>query len=134
MSYKHLINPPHLAPPRGFTHGIMVEGGRLLFLAGQDGSNGEGRITAPGDLVAQYEQAVRNVQAVLAAAGGTLQDIVRLTIYVTDCPAYRAHLRRIGEVHRAHFGRYYPAAALVEVKSLFHDEALVELEAIAVIG
>jgi enamine deaminase RidA (YjgF/YER057c/UK114 family) len=59
---------------------------------------------------------------------------VRLTIYVTDKVAYRANLGPLGETYRSYFGRYYPAITLVEVKSLFDDEALVEIEAIAVIA
>ena len=131
MSKKELINPPELAKPRGYTHGILTVGGRLLFLGGQDASNAEGRIVAAGDIAGQYEQAVKNLQAVVAAAGGHLTDIVKLNIYATDRALYRAHLREIGEAHRAHFGDYYPTMAFFEVKSLFQDEALIELEGIA---
>ncbi len=62
---KTIINPPALAPAVGFSHGILVTGGRLLFLAGQTGSNVEGQIIAPGDLVAQFEQTLRNLQIVV---------------------------------------------------------------------
>ena len=109
MSERQIINPPELAKPRGFNHGIVVEGGRLLMLAGQDASDGEGRIVAPGDLIAQYEQVIKNLKTVVEAAGGELQDIVKLNIYVTDCAAYRAQLKPLGEIHRAYFGRRYPA-------------------------
>jgi enamine deaminase RidA (YjgF/YER057c/UK114 family) len=134
MSKKTLINPPELVPPRGYNHGLLVEGGRLLFLAGQDGSNAAGQIEAPGDLPAQYEQAIRNLKTVVEAAGGALQDIVKLNIYVTDRAAYRAELRRIGEIHRAYFGRYYPTMALFEVNGMFNDDAMIELEGIAVLS
>ncbi|HEY6402744.1 MAG TPA: RidA family protein, partial [Blastocatellia bacterium] len=115
MSEREIINPPELARPRGFNHGIAVEGGRLLMLAGQDASNSEGRIVAHGDLVAQYAQVVRNLKIVVEAAGGALQDIVKLNIYVTDRDAYREQLRALGEIHRAYFGGHYPAMALFEV-------------------
>ena len=128
---KQMINPAGLAPPRGFTHGILVSGGRLLFLAGQDASDAEGRIIAPGDLVAQDEQVVRNLKAVVESAGGTLQDIVKLNIYVTDRDAYRAQLKPLGEIHRAYFDRHYPATALFEVKGLFNPDAMIEMEGIA---
>src|SRR5215510_1846416 len=68
MSEREIINPPELIRPRGFSHGIIVEGGRLLMLAGQDASDAEGRIIAPGDLVAQFEQVVRNLKTVVEAA------------------------------------------------------------------
>ncbi|HKQ73976.1 MAG TPA: RidA family protein [Blastocatellia bacterium] len=126
-----IINPPELAKPRGFSHGIVVEGGRLLMLAGQDASDAEGRIASPGDLLAQFEQVVKNLKAVVEAVGGTLQDIVKLTIYVTDRDAYRAQLARLGEIHRAYFGRHYPAMALFEVKGLFNADAMIEMEGIA---
>ncbi|MDQ4077707.1 MAG: RidA family protein [Chloroflexota bacterium] len=131
---KEIINPEVLAPPRGFNHGVVSEGGRLLFLAGQDGSDGEGRIVAPGDLVAQFEQVLRNLQTVVEAAGGQMQDIVKLNIFVADRDAYRAQLKALGEVHRRYFGAYYPAMALFEVSGFFQDEALIELEGMAVIG
>lgn len=131
MSERKIINPPELAQPRGFSHGIVVEGGRLLMLAGQDASDAEGRIVAPGDIVAQYGQIVRNLKAVVEAAGGDLRDIVKLNIYVTDRDAYRAQLKPLGEIHRACFGRHYPAIALFEVKGLFNPDAMIEMEGIA---
>jgi len=128
---REIINPPELVRPRGFSHGVVVEGGRLLMLAGQDASDAEGRVIAPGDLVAQYEQVVKNLKAVVEAAGGRLQDVVKLNIYVTDRDAYRAQLKQLGEIHRAYFGRHYPAMALFEVKGLFNPDAMIEMEGIA---
>jgi enamine deaminase RidA (YjgF/YER057c/UK114 family) len=131
MSEREIINPPELAKPRGFSHGIVVEGGRLLMLAGQDASDTGGVIRNPGDLLAQYEQVVKNLKAVVEAAGGTLQDVVKLNIYVTDRDAYRAQLRPLGEIYRAYFGRHYPAMALFEVKGLFNPDAMIEMEGVA---
>lgn len=128
---RQIINPPELIRPRGFSHGILVEGGRLLMLAGQDASDPEGRIAAPGELVAQYEQVIKNLKAVVEAAGGELQDIVKLNIYVTDCDAYRAQLKPLGDIYRTYFGRHYPAMALFEVKALFNPDAVIEMEGIA---
>ncbi len=130
---KTIINPPTLARPTGFNHGILVTGGRLLFLAGQTGSNAEGQIIAPGNLVAQYEQTLRNLQAVVEAAGGKMQDITKLNIFVRDRDDYLAHLKSLGAVHRSFFGAYYPAMALFEVSRFFQDETLVEIEGLAVI-
>ncbi len=131
---KTVINPPTLARPIGFSHGILVKGGRLLFLAGQTGSNAEGQIISPGDVVAQYEQALRNLEAVVEAAGGKMQDITKLNIFVRDRDDYLAHLKSLGVVHRSFFGAFYPAMALFEVSRFFQDETLVELEGLAVIG
>lgn len=131
---KTLINPPALPRPSGFNHGILVTGGHLLFLAGQTASDAEGRITAPADLVTQYEQVLRNLQAVVEAAGGTMQDIVKITIFVRDRNDYLAHLKPLGKVHKAFFGSYYPATALFEISRFFQDEALVEIEGVAVLA
>src|SRR5215510_14043293 len=81
---KTIINPPDLAKPSGFSHGIVTQGGRMLFLAGQPGLDVSGKIASPGDLVAQFTQALANLKVVIEAAGGQMSDIVKLTIYVTD--------------------------------------------------
>jgi len=130
---KTIINPPALANAVGFSHGILVTGGRLLFLAGQTGSDAEGQIIAPGDLVAQYEQTLRNLQTVVEAAGGNMQDITKLNIFIRDRDDYLAHLKPLGIVHRTFFGAYYPAMALFEVSGFFQNETLVEIEGFAVI-
>ena len=131
---KIIVNPPDLAPPRGFNHGILTSGGRLLFLAGQDAGDASGRIVAPGDLPAQFEQVLRNLRAVVEAAGGTMQDIVKLNVFVADRDAYRAQLKPLGRIFRDYFGDYYPAMALFEVSKFYQDDALVEMEGFAVIG
>lgn len=130
---KTIINPPTLARPSGFNHGIIVTGGRLLFLAGQTASDKEGRIVAPGDLVAQYIQVLRNLKTVVEAAEGTMQDIVKITIFVSDRDDYLANLRALGKAHQAFFGSYYPATALLEISRFFQDEALIEIEGLAVL-
>jgi enamine deaminase RidA (YjgF/YER057c/UK114 family) len=131
---KRLVNPAALAPPRGFNHGILTSGGQWLFLAGQDASDAQGRIVAPGDVVAQYEQALRNVLAVVTEAGGAMTDIVQFTIFVKDRSDYVSKLKPLGEAHRRYFGAHYPAMALFEVAGFFQAEALVEVQGIAVIG
>lgn len=131
---KAIINPPSLARPRGFSHGVLVTGGMLLFLAGQTASDAEGQIVAPGNLVAQYEHTLRNLQTVVEAAGGKIQDIVKLTIFVRDRDSYVAQLKALGNVHRTLFGNYYPAMALFEVPRFYQDDALIEIEGMAVIG
>lgn len=139
-----VLNPAALPPPSGFSHGVLADGGRLLFLAGQTGTDvgaahevtlgADGAIAAPKDLVAQFARALANLQLVVAEAGGRMTDVVKLTIYVTDKAAYRASLASLGAAYREVFGRYYPAMTLVEVTSLFDDRALVEIDGLAVLG
>jgi enamine deaminase RidA (YjgF/YER057c/UK114 family) len=130
---REIINPPGLVAPRGFNHGILTKGGRLLFLAGQDATGADGRIVAPGDLVAQFAQALSNLTTVVEAAGGRTEHVVRLTIYVKSRDDYVAKLKPLGEVYRGYFGGHYPAMALFEVGGFFQPEALVEVEGIAVL-
>jgi enamine deaminase RidA (YjgF/YER057c/UK114 family) len=131
---KQLINPASLPSPRGFNHGILVTGGKLLFLAGQDAGDAAGKIVAPGDLVAQFEQVLHNLQAVVEAAGGTMQDIVKLNIFVKDRADYVAKLKPLGQVFRSYFGDYYPTMALFEVSGFFQEDNLIEMEGIAVLN
>ncbi|MBM4422351.1 MAG: RidA family protein [Chloroflexi bacterium] len=131
---KTIVNPSSLAKPSGYSNGFMIDGGRLLVLAGQTGMDVTGRIASPGDIVAQFRQALSNLQAVIAEAGGAMTDIVKLNIFVTERDAYKTNLKPIGEVYRSFFGRHYPAMTLVEVKRLFDDEAMIEIEGWAVIG
>ncbi|MBF6592367.1 MAG: RidA family protein [Ktedonobacterales bacterium] len=130
---KDIINPAGLARPRGFNHGILVTGGRLLFLAGQDASDGDGAIVAPADLVAQSRQVLHNLHAVVHEAGGAMRDIVQLNVYVRDRDAYVAALKPLGQLFREYFGDYYPTMALFEISRLFQDAALIEMEGIAVL-
>lgn len=104
-----------------------------MYLAGQTGMDAAGTIVAVNDLVGQFRQALANLQAVLDEAGAQMTDIVKLTLFVTDKKNYQANVRAIGQVYREFFGRYYPAMTLVEVKSLWDDAALVEIEGVAVI-
>jgi enamine deaminase RidA (YjgF/YER057c/UK114 family) len=132
--HKTIINPESFVKPSGYSNAVMVEGGRVLFLAGQTGMDHTGAIAHSGDLVAQFNKALENIQVVIEEAGGAMTDIVKLTLFVTDKAAYKANLKPIGAAYRAFFGRYYPAMTLLEVKSLFDDHALIEIEGFAVIG
>ncbi|HZE93186.1 MAG TPA: RidA family protein [Gemmatimonadales bacterium] len=122
-----IINPESFgARPSGWNHGMLAEqGGRILFVAGQ--------IVPVGDFVAQWDGALGRVMAVVRAAGGQPENVGRMVVYLTDRPAYLANLTPLGEVHRKHMGRHYPAMAVVEVKSLMDSKALVEIEAVAVL-
>lgn len=131
---KEIINPSSLPAPRGFNHGLLTIGGRLLFLAGQDASDGDGKIVAPDDILAQCQQVLHNLHAVVHEAGGQMADIVKLNVFVTSRDAYVAQLKPLGRLFREYFGDYYPAMALFEVKGLFQPEALIEMEGFAVLG
>lgn len=129
---KDIVNPPSLAEPRGFNHGLRVSDGHLVFLAGQDASGPDGDIVAPGDLVGQFEQVMANLDAVVTAAGGSSEDIVKLNVFVSDAERYRSELGALGDV----FSRYvetYPAMALFEVSGFFKEDAMIEMEGFAVV-
>ncbi len=124
------LKPKGLGPARGFSH-VTVAGG-TVWVAGQIGSDDSGALVEPADVVAQFGRAIRNVAAALEAAGCKPEDTVKLTYYVTDLPIYKQNLSAIGEAYRGVFGHHYPATTLVEVSSLFDDDAMVEIEAVAV--
>ncbi len=124
------INPKELSPASGFSHATVA--GDFIWLGGQIGSDATGKVAAPGDIVAQFARAIGNVSTALRAAGSTPADAVKLTYYVTDVKAYKANLKAIGSAYRDVFGRHFPATTLVEVRSLFHPDALVEIEAVAI--
>ena len=129
-----IVNPEELGAPRGWSNGMLAQaGGRTLFIAGQTARDVSGQVPA-ADFVSQFDRALGNVLAVLGAAGGEPQDIGRLTIYVTDVAQYRGSLKPLGEVYRKRMGRHYPAMALVEVRSLVDPNAVVEIEATAVLS
>lgn len=127
------IAPPELPPPIGFSHAIATRGGRIVWLAGQNGTDSAGTVVAPGDLVGQTDQALVNILACVAAAGGGAEDIVKLHLYVSDVSAYRAARRELGEVWRKHFGKSYPAMMLLGVTGFFEPDALIEIDGYAVI-
>jgi enamine deaminase RidA (YjgF/YER057c/UK114 family) len=130
---KRVVTPASLVKPVGFSHGISASG-RFVFLAGQIAVDSEGKLVAPGDVVEQYRQVLRNLQAVVEEAGGQMSDIVKLTMYVKDRDDYRAHLKELGRVHKDFFGSYYPATALVEISRFFEEGVLIEIEGIAVLA
>jgi enamine deaminase RidA (YjgF/YER057c/UK114 family) len=125
------LNPKTLATPRGYSHGMVGEG-RVLFVAGQIGWDARG-VLVSDRFVDQFDQALANVLAVVAEAGGTPSSIGRFTIFVVDKSEYVSATKEIGERYRARMGTHFPAMTLVEVKSLLEPGARVEIEATAVI-
>ena len=125
------INPETLAPPIGFSHAVIAEG-RFIFLAGQTALNNEGGIVGDG-IVSQFEKALINLVTALREAGGTPEDLVKITIFSVDPVDYRAHSREIGKTWQSLLGKNFPAMTLVGVTRLWDDAALVEIEGIACI-
>jgi enamine deaminase RidA (YjgF/YER057c/UK114 family) len=127
-----MINPAAFSKPSGYNNGILVEGGKLLFVAGQVGWDLEKRIVSD-HFTDQFAQALENVLAVVREAGGAPESIVRLQIFVIDKREYLSELRAIGAVYRQLMGRHFPAMTLVEVAGLVEESARVEIEAIAAV-
>lgn len=126
-----ILQPPGWAQPKGYANGIAARG-TLVFVGGQVGWNAAQQFESD-DFVAQAAQALRNVVAVLAEAGGRPEHIARMTWYVLDKREYLASYRALGATYREIIGRHYPAMTAVEVTALMEDRARVEIEATAVI-
>jgi enamine deaminase RidA (YjgF/YER057c/UK114 family) len=127
------INPDELARPSGFSHAVSVTERRMVFLAGQIGMDLDGKVVA-GGVVAQFEQALANLLTALAAAGGRPEDLVSVTLYITDLEDYQAHGKEIGAVWRKLAGTEYPAMAGVGVTRLWIPDALVEIQGVAAVS
>jgi enamine deaminase RidA (YjgF/YER057c/UK114 family) len=127
-----IVTAQELPAPVGYAHAVIAAPGRTVHLGGQTAQASDGTIFGT-TIVEQFDLAARNLVAALQAAGGQPDDLVSLQIFVTDLPAYRASLRELGSVWRTHFGRRYPAMAVLGVTELFDTSALVELVGVAVI-
>jgi enamine deaminase RidA (YjgF/YER057c/UK114 family) len=123
--------PPGWPRPKGYANGVEAEG-RLVFVAGQIGWTPDGKFEAV-TLPAQFAQTLDNTLAVLREAGAGPEHVARMTWYITDKRAYLAALSDIGAVWREKMGKNYPAMAVVEVKALIEDAALIEIETTAVV-
>jgi enamine deaminase RidA (YjgF/YER057c/UK114 family) len=127
-----IVNPESLAPPVGFSHAVIAAPGRHVFLGGQTAHGPDGRVHGT-TVVEQFDRAAANLVTALAAADALPEHLVSLQIFVTDASEYRGSLPELGEAYRRHFGRHYPALALLEVTELFDPEAKLELVAEAVV-
>lgn len=126
-----IVQPEGWPRPRGYANGIIATG-RTLHVAGQIGWD-ESEQMVGDDVASQWGQALDNVLAVVRAAGGTPEQVVRLTIYCTDLDAYRNGTRQLGGLYRERFGKHFPVMALVGVAGLVHPGAKIEIEATAVL-
>jgi enamine deaminase RidA (YjgF/YER057c/UK114 family) len=127
-----VLQPPGWAAPIGYANGIAVNAGRIVFIAGQVGWNAQQHFESP-DIVPQFVQALKNVLAVLAQAGGEARHICRMTAYCCDKPAYLAARRALGAIWREQMGSHYPAMSMIFVTDLLDSPGKIELEATAVI-
>ncbi|MGD9862857.1 MAG: RidA family protein [Pseudodonghicola sp.] len=127
-----VIHPEGWAPAKGYANGVLAGDG-TLYIGGQIGWTAEQKFESH-DFIGQMEQALRNILAVVEAAGGTAADITRLTWFVKSKAEYMAHQAEIGRSYRAVLGRNFPAMSLLVVADLLEDEALLEIEATAFIG
>lgn len=127
-----IIQPEGWKTPRGYANGILTVGG-TLHIGGQIGWNAD-QVFECHDFLGQCKQALANVRAVVEAAGGQVEDIARLTWFITDKAEYLARQREMGEIYRTVFGKHFPAMSMVVVNALIEDDALVEIEATAELG
>ena len=127
-----ILHPQGWAPARGYANGVAAEG-RQVFIAGQIGWNEKCELVSD-DFIAQVEQALKNIVAVLKEAGGGPEHLVRLTWYLTDKREYVSRQKELGEVYRRVLGKNFPAMSAFVVMALIEDRAKVEIEATAVIA
>lgn len=124
---RSIVTPPGLATPAGhYSHGVVVESTRTLYVAGQVALDREGNLMGPGDPTAQAVQVFENIRLVVEEAGGRIEDIAKTSVFLVDL----AHRAPVGEVRRDFFGGEPPANTLLVVSSLASPEFLVEVEAI----
>jgi len=127
-----VLLPEGWAPPVGYANGIETPAGRIVFVAGQVGWDAEQKFQS-NEIAPQFEQALKNVLAVLAESGGGPQHICRMTAYCCDKPAYLAARPELGGIWRKLMGRHFPAMSMIFVADLLDAPGKIELEATAVI-
>ena len=128
-----LLNPAGLESPVGYSHVAQISGGKIIHVAGQAPFDADGKVVGKGDFVAQFTQVLRNLKIAVEAAGGLPNQYAVLTIYITDLQAYWSNKKPLGSVYREIFGKYFPAVTLVEVKSLYNRDCMVEISGMAVL-
>jgi reactive intermediate/imine deaminase len=124
------VNPPELSKPTGYTHVVEVVGGRTLYISGQVAVDRAGAVIGKGDLKAQTRQVFENLKAALAASGATLDDVVKITVFLTDM----SQVQTVRDVRDGYFTKKPPASTAVEVSGLVRPELMIEIEAVAVVA
>lgn len=127
---KEIIIPEGLSQPLGiYSEAVKVKGNGLLFISGITARDEKGAIVGKGNMKRQTEQVLENMKRILDSAGATFDNIVKVTVFVTDL----SHFKEIHEVRAKYFKKDYPASTLVQVSRLVHEDMLIEIEAIAVL-
>ena len=128
---KRILQSGAVAVPRGImSQGVATPAGRMVFVSGQVARDVDGQLVGRGDIRAQTRKTLQNLQAVLAEGGATMDDVVKVTVFVTNLSE---HFAVVHEIRAEFFTSEYPASTLVEVSQLVDPEMLIEIEAIAVI-
>jgi len=128
-----LINPSGLENPVGYSHVAKIKSGNIVLVAGQAPFDANGKVVGKGDFVAQFWQVMGNLKIAIGAAGGRPSQFASLTMYITDLNAYWENKKPIGTAYQEVFGKHFPAITLVEVKSLYNPDCMVEISGIAVV-
>ncbi len=128
----NVLLPEGWDAPIGYSNGVSVPAGRIVFVAGQVGWDARQKFHSE-EVAPQFEQALENVLAVLAEAGGRPEHICRITAYCSDKPAYMAARKDLGPIWRRLMGRHFPAMSMIFVSALLDEPGKIELEATAVI-
>ncbi|MEL6104070.1 MAG: RidA family protein [Pseudomonadota bacterium] len=131
MTHK-TIHPENWLPAKGYANGMLTKDG-TLHIGGQIGWDEQKRFVSD-DFIGQMRQALSNIRAIVETAGGTVEDITRLTWFVTDKAEYLAAQSAVGDAYREVFGRHFPAMSMIVVAGLVEDAAKVEIEATAHLG
>ncbi len=127
-----ILHPDGWKPPIGYSNGISVPAGRIVFVAGQVGWNAN-QVFESENIAPQFDQALQNILAVLAKGGGRAEHICRMTAYCCDKPAYLAARRELGAIWQKHMGKHFPAMSMIFVDDLLDNPGKIELEATAVL-
>jgi enamine deaminase RidA (YjgF/YER057c/UK114 family) len=130
-NFHQLLHPSHWKAAVGYANGVLASG-QSVFVGGQIGWNAD-QVFESDDFVAQVNQALQNIVAILKEAHAGPEHLVRLTWYVTDKQEYLARLKEVGAAYREVLGKHFPAMTMVQVAGLVEDQAKVEIEATAVI-
>ena len=128
---KTILQSSEVAVPGGImSQGVAVPTGRMVFVSGQVARGVDGQLVGRGDIRAQTRKVLENVRAVLAEGGATMDDVVKVTVFVTNLAD---NLSAIHEVRAEFFSSGYPASTLVEISRLVDPDMLIEIEAVAVV-
>jgi reactive intermediate/imine deaminase len=123
------LNPPTLSTPTGYTHVVEVTRGKTVYISGQVSLDKSGNVVGKGDFAAQTTQVFENLKAALAAAGATFDNVVKVTMFVTEM----SNIATLRTIRLKYYGKNAPASTLVQIGKLAHEDFMIEIEAIAVV-